>query len=427
MANIKALAIAGVAVGAIVAVVKLMQAITNFVAAHLGWTISGAVLLLLLILWIRYKKNKYIGEAKGEGVDPLLTKAAKYVVKKKDKLGSKREEIVHSLSDKFQIDETRANLLFLQLEYSDVLRKMGEGSSYYEFPAETLWDLHDTFAGINRSEDYFKEKITARIEQLGKPFQEQADKQAEEWQRQLLLALKCNISLEVALPYYNLLLAAETTLDAVELAKREISSYKSKEKYIGITYSADSLRNIHKLYEDLSLWLEEQSGTNSSAEKNGEEYYQRLHIALEPFKGITVNGEEYKAPDFLLKKDDLYLFPSFGISFNRYSESQPIRILDYKNMSATILPREISGDSSFDVSEAEFIRTEWEHPRLDGGPDGRYSENASEDFYRFYAVIISGLGLNLICSRNSVAGQICQDFMTVFKSSGPEVKILEQI
>ncbi len=395
------------------AVVSATKATANFVVLNLEWTILGILLFLLIIVLFKHLKYKYIGAAEGEDADPLFTRAAKYVVKKKDKLGSETET-VRRLSRKFRIGEDRAKFLLLQLEYADILRK-GVDSSY-EVLLKNLWKLHGTFAGINAESDYFEKKIEVRIATLEEPLQKQADNEAGGWKKQLLLALRCNISTEVALPYYKLLLATGTSSDIIEMAKERISIYESKAKQITITDTSNHMQSMRELCNDLSGY----TIYNMKRMNFQDCRYERLDISFKSFKGIQVNGKEYDAPCFNLDKEELYLFPSFGIIYKKGSQS--IKIIDYKNVSTEIQPREISTDSGYDVSGAEY-RIQWKYQRVDGGPDRRHSDNVSEIIYKFYRVILHELNLDLMCTRISTADQILLDFMAFFKSAGSRIII----
>lgn len=395
------------------AVVSAAKATANFVVLNLDWTILGILLSLLIIILFKHLKHKYIGAAEGEDADPLFTRAAKYVVKKKYKLGSETE-IVRRLSRKFRIGEDRAKFLLLQLEYADILRK-GEDSSY-EVLLKNLWKLHGTFVGINAGSDYFKKKIEARIATLEEPLQKQADNETGGWKKQLLLAFKCNVSAEVALPYYNLLLATGTSSDIIKMAKEGISIYESKAKQITITDTSNYVQSMRELCDDLSGC----TIYNMKRMNFQDCRYERLDISFKPFKGIMVNGKEYAAPCFNLDKEELYLFPSFGLIYKEGPQS--IKIIDYKNVSTEIQPREVSTDSGYDVSGAEY-RIQWKYQRVDGGPDRRYSDNVSEVIYKFYRVILHELNLDLMCTRISTADKILLDFRAFFKSVGPGIKI----
>lgn len=96
------------------AVVSAAKATANFVVLNLDWTILGILLSLLIIILFKHLKHKYIGAAEGEDADPLFTRAAKYVVKKKYKLGSETE-IVRRLSRKFGSVRTEPSFFYCSL------------------------------------------------------------------------------------------------------------------------------------------------------------------------------------------------------------------------------------------------------------------------------------------------------------------------
>ncbi len=393
-------------------VVSAAKATANFVTMNIDRIVFGILLFIFLLELFKYLKYRYIGKAKGKGVDPLLTIVAKKVVKDKETIRDKTK-IIQNLSRKFRIDEDRAELLFLQLEYSGVLKECDDSS--YEVPLNSVWELHDIFAEINAESNYFKSKIEARIASIEESLSQQIDRETGEWQKRLLLALKSNISAEVALPYFNLLLKSGTSADVEKMAKEEISLYESKKKQISVTYNSNVIQSLLELYDDLSgnkIW--------NMGKRFNIQYcrYEQLDIGLKPFKEIFVNGKKYDSPHFKLNKEDLYLFPYFGILYKADFNAQSIKIIDYKDVSAEIQSREVSENSSLYVSEAEYSHTVWEHQRVDGGPDRRYSDNASEDFYKFYAVVVPELNLNLLCSKWSTAEKIWMDFMNVFKSAG---------
>lgn len=393
-------------------VTSAAKATVNFLTLNIDRIVFGILLFIFLVELFKYLKYRYIGKAKGAGVDPLLTLAAKLMVKEKERLRFKTE-IIQRLSGKFRIDDDRAKLLFLQLEYSGILSECNDSS--YDVPLNNVWKLHDIFAEINAERDYFKKKIEARIAGFEESLQQQVDKESVGWQKQLLLTLKSNIPADVALPYFNQLLRSATSSDVKKMAEDEISEYESKAEQITITDNSVVVQNLLELYSDLTgntIW--------NMGKRFSIQYcrYERLDINLKPFKGILVNGNEYSAPHFNLSKEELYLFPSFGILFKKSFKSYSIRIIDYNDVSAKIQSREVSENSSLYVSEAEYSHTVWEHQRVDGGPDRRYSDNASEDFYKYYAVVIPELNLDMLCVKWSTAEKIWLDFMTVFKSAG---------
>ena len=404
-------------------VVSAVKTAANFVIVNLGWIILGAVCLTLLIILFKWLKHKYIGKAEGKGVDPLLTKAAKLVVNGKNKLENE-SAIERRLSKKLHIGEDRARLLFLQLEYSEVLSDGGD--SPIEVSVRTLWGLHRIFAEINAESDYFKMKIEERIESLREYLRQQIEEESG-WHKQLLKAIDSNIPSEVALPYYRLLLATASSPDDKELAQEGIKAYEPMTATITVSEKSGSLPDLQKLYNDLSGTTIWDRGKRID-DPDEEEYhrYDYLSIDTRPFKGMIVNGNEYSAPHFSLLNQDLYLFPSFGILCQEYFYAQYFSIIDYKNVTSDVVICPISENSSFDVSEAEYYRTEWQHQRVNGGPDRRYNENSSEVFYKFYGLIYKELDLNIMCGKISAAERINNDFNRVFKSADSGIQVTVQ-
>lgn len=345
---------------ALVAIIAVIAYAIMYIAIAAGACLAAYVLFLLV-------RVLYVGWVKSPKADPLFSKAAKTIVRKK------QLNISRFRSDN-AISSDRMNLISTQLDLAGIAKN---GVSCLD----SVWQLHDIFRDINRSDSYFVDRIFEKGEECRLAYEGQIASASNELAVFFLSLLRDQQRGQIIMDYLNLWksscqsYATNEEIEKINVIIRN-NTTPSPTLNLYVTYDAmlayKKLEAAFTILENSKLWFAN---------------HKRCRFGKDSFFNIQVNGLSLDVPYLKEGEKEFYFYPSFVLSLHR--KSNQISLIEYRDIHVALHQFNQLHDSWFGPTDASLAYRTWLHTCKDGSPDLRYNYNPRMEYYLFAGASIS--------------------------------------
>lgn len=373
---------------ALVVIIAVIAYAIMYIAIAAGACLAAYVLFLLV-------RMLYVGWIKSPKADPLFSKAAKTIVRKK------RLDISRFRSDN-GISSDRMNLITTQLDLAGIAKN---GVSCLD----SVWQLHDIFRDINRSDSFFIDKVFEKGEECRLAYEGQIASASNKLTVFFLSILRDQHCGQIIMDYLNLWKSgcqAYATSEEINKINVLIRNNGAPSSVVDMCITSDAMKAFQKFDSAISalantkLWFAN---------------HHRCRFARKSFLNLQINGSIQDVPYLKEGQNEFFFYPSFILSLHQ--KNNQLSLIEYSDVSVAIHHFNQLQDSWFEPTDASVAYSTWLHTCKDGSPDLRYSYNPHMIYYRFTGAAISIFKEEIVSGDITVIERIRDSFRWMYNNT----------